>query len=73
MPHRAFHDAVMIGFSERLSDAEAIKQRAAQIVDETKILFQSNPRGTFTGQGNTKQDIKSRINLFRQMLSNIVP
>lgn len=71
-PHRAFQDAVMIGLSERLSDALTLKQRSFDVIEKTKQLFHTHPDGTFTGRGNTKQDIKDRIDFFRRMLSNIL-
>jgi hypothetical protein len=71
-PHRAFQDAVMIGLSERLADDVTLKQRSFDVIEATKKLFQMHPDGTFTGRGNTKQDIKDRIGLYRGMLSNIL-
>lgn len=71
-PHRAFQDAVMIGISERLADETMLKQRSPQILEATKQLFLSHPDGTFTGRGNTKQDIKDRIDLYRKMLAEVL-
>jgi len=71
-PHRAFQDAVMIGLSERLDDERTLIKQSADVIEATKKLFMSNPDGTFTGRGNTKQDIKDRIDLYRGMLSNIL-
>lgn len=71
-PHRAFQDAVMIGLSERLADDLTLKQRSFDVIEATKQLFEMHPDGTFTGRGNTKQDIKDRIDLYRGMLSNIL-
>jgi hypothetical protein len=71
-PHRAFQDAVMIGLSECLADDLTLKQRSFAVIEATKQLFEANPDGTFTGRGNTKQDIEDRIDLYRGMLSNIL-
>jgi len=71
-PHRAFQDAVMIGISERLADEVTLKQRSPEILEATKQLFLSHPDGTFTGRGNTKQDIKDRIDLYRKMLAEVL-
>jgi hypothetical protein len=71
-PHRAFQDAVMIGLSERLADEHVLKRRSAKVIDATRQLFESHPDGTFTGRGNTKQDIKDRIDLYRGMLSDLL-
>ncbi|MCA3281247.1 MAG: DUF262 domain-containing protein [Roseomonas sp.] len=71
-PHRAFQDAVMIGLSERLEHSYALKERSFDIIEATKELFAKFPDGTFTGRGNTKQDIKDRIQLYREMLSRVL-
>jgi hypothetical protein len=71
-PHRAFQDAVMIGLSERLADDLLLKQRSYDVIEATKQLFASHPDGTFTGRGNTKQDIKDRIDLYRGMLTAVL-
>lgn len=71
-PHRAFQDAVMIGLSERLPSAELLKTRRDLVIQRTRELFATYPQGTFTGRGNTKQDIKDRINLYRLMLGEVL-
>ncbi len=71
-PHRAFQDAVMIGLSEHLADEPMLKKRSSNVVKATKRLFASHPTGTFTGRGNTKQDIKDRIDLYRSMLADVL-
>lgn len=68
-PHKAFQDAVMIGLSEHLSERAHLLSMSKTIVNLTKALFVQNTDGTFTGRGNTKQDIIDRINLFRGMLT----
>lgn len=71
-PHRAFQDAVMIGLSERLADDVRLRERSYDVIEATKQLFEFHPEGTFTGRGNTKQDIKDRIELYRAMLSQVL-
>lgn len=71
-PHRAFQDAVMIGLSERLTDELTLKQKSFDVIERTKTLFETHRDGTFTGRGNTKQDVKDRIDLYRRMLSEIL-
>jgi hypothetical protein len=71
-PHRAFQDAVMIGLSEQLDKDDLLKKRSFDVVEATKKLFSDHPDGTFTGRGNTKQDIKDRISFFRDMLSRVL-
>lgn len=71
-PHKAFQDAVMVGLSDRLNDAEELRRRAAEVINATENLFRENVDGTFTGRGNTKQDILDRIELFRAMLAKVL-
>ncbi|TIR24000.1 MAG: DUF262 domain-containing protein [Mesorhizobium sp.] len=71
-PHRAFQDAVMIGLSEHLSNEEELKKRSFDVIEATKRLFAQHPDGTFTGRGNTKQDIKDRIGFYRDMLGQVL-
>ena len=62
----------MIGLSERLDKKLALKQKSSEVINATKRLFEAHPDGTFTGRGNTKQDIKDRIGLYRSMLSKVL-
>lgn len=79
-PHRAFYDAVMIGLADFVSgdperpspQEQVLRNRAQQVRVDTQSLFRNHPDGTFTGRGNTKQDILDRINLYRDMLGAIV-
>lgn len=67
-PHKAFYDAVMIGFSRHLDQTDELTNRAQPIVDRTQRLFEENEEGTFTGRGNTKADILKRLDLFDSMI-----
>lgn len=71
-PQKAFYDAVMLSLSRRLDKREELIHRRDAIIARTQQLFTENPPGTFTGRGNTKADIEKRINLFGQMLDNIL-
>lgn len=68
-PHKAFHDAVMVGFANNIDRAADFPKRKEVIVAQTISLFKSHPKGTFTGRGNTKADVQERIRLFSEMLS----
>lgn len=68
----AFADAVMVGLSRMLSSGEILIERRERILNETKSLFASHPQGTFTGQGNSKRDVQQRIDLYEQMLVQIL-
>lgn len=63
-PHVAFQDAVLIGLSEFLESADRLRERKADLIVATRRLFEDNPEGTFTGRGNTKADVESRIALY---------
>jgi hypothetical protein len=67
-PQVAFADAVMVGFSRHLAQAQEFTDRAHTVIELTKQLFITNPAGTFTGQRNTKGDVQDRIRLFNEML-----
>ncbi|AMV17859.1 DUF262 domain-containing protein [Planctomyces sp. SH-PL14] len=67
-PQIAFADAVLVGFSEHLERADKLRAAKDEIVAKTKELFASHAAGTFTGQKNTKQDLKDRLRLFNEML-----
>jgi hypothetical protein len=70
-PHKAFQDAVLIGLSRHLDKADALLASKEKVIAATKQLFLDNAAGTFTGRGNTKQDIRDRIDLFAQMISSL--
>jgi hypothetical protein len=71
-PHKAFQDAVMIGLSEFLDSKKELEDRKADVVAATQALFEQHPQGTFTGRGNTKQDVIERIDLYRKMIAGIL-
>jgi hypothetical protein len=67
----AFADAVMVGLSRHLDKAGVLREKREQVLAETQRLFQDNPPGTFTGRGNTKQDVQDRIAFFESMLARV--
>jgi hypothetical protein len=69
---RAFYDSVMVGISINLDIADLLIQEKAEVVNLTKHLFSKFPEGTFTGRGNTKEDVKNRIIYFSDMLKSAV-
>jgi hypothetical protein len=68
----AFADAVMVGVSRHLDQADTLIQRREMVLDRTKRLFTDNPPGTFTGQRNSKKDVQDRIRLYDEMLEQVV-
>jgi hypothetical protein len=71
-PQVAFADAVMVGVSRHLDQADTLIQRREMVLDRTKRLFTDNPPGTFTGQRNSKKDVQDRIRLYDEMLEQVV-
>ena len=71
-PQVAFSDAVMVALSGLLERQAQLVEKKDSIVTRTKELFLKHPDGTFTGRGNTKQDVKNRILLFREMLVDAI-
>lgn len=71
-PQKAFYDAVVVGISKNIDNKDALISKKEKILENTKSLFKEHEDGTFTGRGNTKQDIINRISLFSEMLSRAV-
>lgn len=70
-PQKAFADAVLVGVSEHLKDAEQLLKKKNRVIEATRELFAEHPSGTFTGRGNTKKDVQERITLFSDMLAAV--
>jgi hypothetical protein len=71
-PQVAFADAVMVGLSKNIEHREALISRRERLIDETRKLFEAHPAGTFTGRGNTKQDVLDRTSLYEDMLKRVI-
>lgn len=71
-PHRAFQDAVMVGLSEFIDYADELLGKRHEVVAETQQLFVDHSDGTFTGRGNTKQDVRDRIDLYASMVARVL-
>jgi hypothetical protein len=69
---KAFSDAVMVGLSDFLDRADQIRAKAAGIRSATSEMFKEQVAGTFTGRGNTKDDIQTRIRLFKEMIEKAI-
>lgn len=70
--YKAYYDAVMIGFSRHLVDADVLLERKLSVIEQTKKLFREDKSKLFTGAGRTKADIQERIRLFDDMLSQVI-
>jgi hypothetical protein len=71
-PQKAFYDAVMVSLSERLGKIAEMVPNSEKIIAGTKALFIAHEEGTFTGRGNSKKDVQERIQLFGEMLDNVL-
>jgi len=67
----AFSDAVMVGLSRFVADPAPIVANRQRIVEETTKLFEAHAPGTFTGRGNTKNDVQERLTLFESMIEKV--
>ncbi|HCF26968.1 MAG TPA: hypothetical protein DEV81_07105 [Cyanobacteria bacterium UBA11049] len=70
--YKAYYDAVMVGFSKHLADADVLLKQKSRVIEQTKKLFREDKSKLFTGGGRTKADIQERIRLFDNMLSQFV-
>lgn len=70
--YKAYYDAVMVGFSRHITDANLLIERKNKIIEETKKLFKQDRKKIFTGAGRTKADLQRRIQIFDDMLTKIV-
>lgn len=71
-PYKAYYDAVMVGFSRHLDEAEILIDRKSRVIEETKKLFGKQESRLLTGEGRTKADIQDRIRIFDEMLSQVI-
>lgn len=70
--YKAYYDAVMVGFSNHLSNADTLVNRKSRVLEETKQLFRDDKSRLFTGGGRTKADIQERIKRFDDMLARVI-
>lgn len=70
-PSKGFYDAVMVGLANNRENLGRLINRKADVVRESKSLFKAHENGTFTGRGNSKNDILNRIGLYSEMLEGV--
>jgi hypothetical protein len=71
-PQIAYADSIMVGLSNKLDERELLLAKRAEIVQASKQLVLDQPAGTFTGQRNTKDSVKARIDAYSQMLEKVI-
>jgi len=69
---KAFYDAVMVGMSAFLGQQQQVVAKKQAIVAATIQMFKDQEDGTFTGRGNTKEDVQTRIRLFEEMIAGAI-
>lgn len=69
---KAYYDAVMVGFSRHLEDAEILVARKSSLIEKTKNLFVGDKSKVLIRETNSKAGIQSRIQLFDEMLSRVI-
>jgi hypothetical protein len=70
--HKAYYDAVMVGFSRNLPHANVLVERKLRVIEKTKELFREDESKLLIGAGRTKADIQERLRLFDDMLSQVI-
>ncbi|NES00420.1 MAG: DUF262 domain-containing protein [Symploca sp. SIO1B1] len=70
--YKAYYDAVMVGLSNYLPQAEVLIDKKYRIIQETEILFQKPESRLLTGGGKSKAEIQERIRIFSKMLSRVI-
>lgn len=71
-PYKAYYDAVMVGLSRHLENANLLLERKSEILEKTKNLLKEDKRKLFTSPGKTKADLQDRIQLFDNMLTQVI-
>ena len=81
--YKVYYDAVMISFSNHLSDYQELITRKSAIIQENIQLFTQDyqgithqdkklKKGLFTGEGDTKDDFKARIQIFDSLIQRVL-
>lgn len=71
--YKEYYDAVMVGFSYHLTNANKLIEKKQAVVEATKqMLSNKDRRKLFTGEGSTKKGLQERMNLFNKMLTQVV-
>ncbi|MEC4896010.1 MAG: DUF262 domain-containing protein [Oscillatoria sp. PMC 1051.18] len=71
-PYKAYYDAVMVGFSNHLSNEQILINRRSEIIEKTNELLQEDRSRLFTGGGKTKAQLQERIQRFDSMLTQVI-
>lgn len=69
---KAFYDAVMVGMSAFVKREALVISKKDAIITATIKMFKDEEAGTFTGRGNTKEDVQTRIRLVQEMIEGAI-
>jgi hypothetical protein len=61
----------MVGLSGYIAKRDALIAARHEIIRKTKELFLLHEEGTFTGRGNSKADVQTRIKLMSELFAAI--
>lgn len=70
--YKAYYDAVMVGLSRHLENAQVLTDRKTLVIEATQALFNRPESRLFTGQAKSKADLQQRITLFDEMLAKVI-
>lgn len=70
--YKAYYDAVMVGLSRHLENAQVLTDRKTLVIEATQALFNRPEARLFTGQAKSKADLQQRITLFDEMLAKVI-
>ncbi|MCC5634357.1 DUF262 domain-containing protein [Nostoc sp. CHAB 5844] len=70
--YKAYYDAIMVGFSRHLANADTLLERKSIVIEQTKRLLKQDTSKLFTSAERTQADIKERIRRFDEMLSQVI-
>ncbi|CAD5984121.1 hypothetical protein PCC9214_05234 [Planktothrix tepida] len=70
--YKAYYDAVMVGFNRHLDKTKILIDQKTKIIEETQKLFEREESRLLTGGGKSKAEIQQRIQIFDDMLSQVI-
>ncbi|MEQ8970767.1 MAG: DUF262 domain-containing protein [Coleofasciculus sp. C1-SOL-03] len=70
--YKTYYEAVMVGFSNHLDSEDVLIARKQKIIEATQKLFEEDKNRLLTGKGKAKADIQKRLELFDDMLNQVI-
>lgn len=69
---QAYFDAVMVGLSRKLSQANLLIEQKLRVIEETKQLFKGDKASLLTRDEKNEYDFREGIDIFDEMLSEVI-